>query len=324
MLLTADLHLDDNPENEYRWNVFSSLVDNAPFNGQVAILGDLTDQKNRFSSVLVNRLVSELKNLCECKCEVYILMGNHDAPVNGPPFWNFLNEIKGIHYISEPTYSHRDRLWLPFSKEPDKDWKDVDWTRSRVAFLHQFLDGSVIRGNKISGSNIHLPDGLLYYAGDVHEPQKVDKVLYVGAPHPVDFGDHYHCRLLLLNEDYHIKREVSLSTTKKMSVTISNLSDLEKLTEVQKDDKIRIHYSLGISDISKTPEIESQIQVWAMQKKVNVYLSFDVRSEDSDDSFADTKFLTSMDVLKAFGLHEGIKGETMKTGEDILKDVINK
>ena len=319
MLLTADLHLDDNPDNEYRWKVFESLAEHAPYGGQVAILGDMTNNRNRFSNTLVNRLVTSLKELHTCGCDVYILMGNHDAPVNGPPFWSFLNSITGIHYIHEPTYSHKDRLWLPYSSDPERDWKDVDWTRSRVAFLHQFMDGSIIRGNKMSGQKLALPGNVVYYAGDVHDPQQVGDVLYVGAPHPVDFGDHYACRLLLLHDDYQIRREIVLDPPKKMSITIQSFTDLDQLKGLRDNDKIKVNYILNVSDVSQAPSIEAMIQVWAMTNKVNAHVNFSIPTQLGE--VGDMLYFDSaIDVLIAFASYEKLAGNLLEVGKTILKN----
>ena len=58
-LLVSDLHLTDNPRDEYRWGIFGQ-IDSVIQTYQpscLVILGDLTDKKDNHSSELVNRLL---------------------------------------------------------------------------------------------------------------------------------------------------------------------------------------------------------------------------------------------------------------------------
>ena len=52
-LLTSDLHLTDRPNDAYRWDFLSKWLWGIRFDSLV-ILGDLTEEKDCHSSVLVN------------------------------------------------------------------------------------------------------------------------------------------------------------------------------------------------------------------------------------------------------------------------------
>ena len=91
-LIFTDIHLTDNPREEYRWRVFDDAIVQFLFLKKatdIMILGDLTDRKDNHSASLVNRLVRNVKRLAEL-APVTVLMGNHDYldPIN--PFFGFL------------------------------------------------------------------------------------------------------------------------------------------------------------------------------------------------------------------------------------------
>ena len=94
-LLSADLHLSDRARDSYRFGLFPWLKKQQQKNKVDAtfLLGDLTQEKDRHSSALVNRIVEELLTLTP---PVYVLRGNHDGLNPNSPFFKFLNSISGL------------------------------------------------------------------------------------------------------------------------------------------------------------------------------------------------------------------------------------
>ncbi len=85
MILTADLHLTDQPEDEYRC---ASLMRywNAPgiFKMETYLSwGDLADRKDRHAARLLNRMREQFKRLSSHGMVTHIIMGNHDVPMEG-------------------------------------------------------------------------------------------------------------------------------------------------------------------------------------------------------------------------------------------------
>src|SRR5260221_13512060 len=102
-IATANLHLDDKPQHSYRWGVFDWLAKQKA--GGFLILGDLTDEKDKHSATLVNRMVAGIEKLRD-QGDVYILMGNHDYIDPKYPFFDFLNHMEGVTYLREPSRIH--------------------------------------------------------------------------------------------------------------------------------------------------------------------------------------------------------------------------
>jgi len=197
-LVTSDIHLTDNPAHEYRWE-FLDWLDNLAEKDQVStifILGDLSQDKDNHSSVLVNRIHDRLLKLAE-KRNLCILKGNHDHPDGGVPYWKFLSSIPNLTYVDEGTVVNVDGskfLLLPHTKHPKKDWGDLDFKQYDFVFFHQTLPGSVSSsGQRLTGDDLPLlPEGPIYIAGDIHTPSSI----YVGSPYDTRFGDHIDGRVL--------------------------------------------------------------------------------------------------------------------------------
>src|SRR5262252_4520552 len=122
MLITADLHLGDNPRDAYRLDILSRLRQLARKHNtdHVAILGDLTTEKNYHSSWLVNHIADGIAALA-ADVQVTVLMGNHDYEESDNPFFRFLDSIDGVWFITRPLRK-AGVMWLPHSRNPEKDW----------------------------------------------------------------------------------------------------------------------------------------------------------------------------------------------------------
>lgn len=209
-LITTDLHLTSNPRDAYRWGLFPWLEEQIRKYKikTLLILGDLTDAKDYHDSTLVNQIVFTLKALSDLESieEVVILKGNHDYLKDGHAFFDFLNTFDRIKFVSN-FYSDLTpdlaALYLPHTKTPDQDWKKFDFSMYDLIFMHQTLNGAVAsNGQKMQGelTAAKLVSPLIQiYSGDIHVPQDIGKVRYIGSPYPVHFGDHYEPRCLLLD-----------------------------------------------------------------------------------------------------------------------------
>ena len=135
ILLSADWHLDDQPQNEYRWLVFDqvrSVVSSYQIDA-VFVLGDMVDRRDRFSAAFVNRLLFELRDLAK-HTQIFILRGNHDTTLKLPNYFEFITE-KNIYYISQPTNYGKKALLLPFTPNPREDWKELGLRKFNALFM---------------------------------------------------------------------------------------------------------------------------------------------------------------------------------------------
>lgn len=215
LIATADLHLTANPRDEYRWGVFRLLRELAADarDPRIAILGDLTDAKDRHPARLVNRVVSEIAKLAEV-ARVYVLAGNHDYVERSECFFSFLNHLHNVRFVHTRPRLVRwggHRVLLAPHMPPDaREELAAALQRSNpvsgepepysLVLMHQTVAGSVAsNGARLDG----LPPGLfgghgVVLSGDVHVPQRVGPVEYVGSPYPVRFGDGADYRVVVL------------------------------------------------------------------------------------------------------------------------------
>lgn len=206
-LLTADLHLTAGLDASYRWSFFDWLRKTCE--GEqvktLLILGDLTDHKDNHPAELVNRIVKEL---CSIQVEhIYILRGNHDWLKDGRCFFEFLSELPHIKFITQDTELSMDdgpsALLLPHTRTPGKDWANYGCIGEfhQYVFMHQTYKGArSSNGQALDGDGI--PDifgSAKVYSGDIHVPQIIGPVEYVGSPYHVHFGDTFTGRCVLLD-----------------------------------------------------------------------------------------------------------------------------
>ena len=65
------------------------------------------------------------------------------------------------------------------------------------------------------------------FAGDIHIPQEINSVFYIGSPYPVHFGDHFKGCGVLLQGTKAVR--IFRDTLRKESIKISSLKELQKL-----------------------------------------------------------------------------------------------
>jgi len=216
---TTDLHLTDLKLDDYRFEFIEKHFIDEIRNSKAAvdgvvILGDLTEEKDRHSARLVNRVVNALDAISRL-APTLILMGNHDYHDEGHPFFGFVSHIENLRFIDSVTEGRKlgapfskafgHYLFLPHTRNYKAEWASYiknGWGDYDCIFAHNTFDGADTGyGRKLEGIPAEIFKGHQVIAGDVHNPQKVGPVEYIGAPYTVDFGDDYDPRLLLLKED---------------------------------------------------------------------------------------------------------------------------
>lgn len=246
-ILASDLHLTANPRDEYRWGLFPWLAEElrAERAETLVLLGDLTDQKDLHPAELVNRVVREIDKLRAVVPRIIILMGNHDLLKSGHMFFAFLDTLPGVEVITKPTEDYEGGLtmWLPYSKQPATDWAAFDFSHFNYIMLHQTIKGAIAsNGQKMEGEQ--LPDFTKagkVYSGDIHVPQKIGPVEYVGSPYHVHFGDSFEPRCIAIDRD-HRAFDLHYRTTSRVTLDVRGVGELRRITLVKGDQvKIRVH-----------------------------------------------------------------------------------
>lgn len=276
-LVTADLHLSDNPRDAYRFAFMEALPDLVEEQGarRVLILGDITEEKDRHNARLVNRVVNYVDDLAAL-VSVYFITGNHDYVSADQPFFQFLKRIDRVRWYNEPTPVRLKRLgkclFLPHT--PDlSDWVNLMFDSYDWFFCHQTFKGADVgHGRKITkGTRPPFTPGSKVISGDVHVPQKLGPVTYVGSPYAVDFGDDCDTRLLVLEEGD--VRSVPYKGPQKRSVDVTDVELIRGLesSDVRSGDVLRVRVIMENTDISEWPAIMAEIRSWGNAKGVPVY-----------------------------------------------------
>lgn len=220
LLLTSDLHLTPRPEHAYRLEYLEWIARTVTEEHvhAVVIAGDLVDAKDRHPAWFVNRIVDLLVTIVDQLYTEYddgrlhLLFGNHDGPSKDEPFWNFLRHIPHIHYHTKLTFDHNPRvdatlIFAPFGKEHEliERLKGALSSHMHVAFLHASADNALVEnGTRIANEklpSVFIPsmhrDKVRVFSGDIHVPQQLGDITYIGSPYHTRFGDQFQPRTLI-------------------------------------------------------------------------------------------------------------------------------
>jgi len=341
MLVTTDLHLTDRERDEYRWEIFPWLREHLELGSHKAlvILGDLTDAKDCHSSTLVNRIITNISSVCEMGVEVFILKGNHDYIDPTSPFFDFLNQIEGVTFVVEPArydVEEMEVLMLPHERDPQEAWDDLIWgpildNPPHWIGCHQTFNGarasngfdlqSSISSKYFSG---HGYEGMVL-AGDIHVPQDLGDVTYVGTPYPVNFGDAYEPRVLEVDfyDDELGAEDLNPPTIRKRAVEISSV---EPIPRMQKGDQLKLKVRLLREEFPEWEEIRRSVVEQAEQRGAYVH---SVELVEEEPAKKMTKRATAyrpssspIDTLAAFCEASGLTEGERHAAEDVLRDLV--
>ena len=277
-LTVSDLHFTEGLSDSYKWELFPWMKEQAAIHKvkDFKILGDLFEKKDKHSSEIVNRLVNEIADLAEI-LPVTILKGNHDYLKPDHPFLRFLGKLENVTFIQDPTVID-ENLWLPHTRTPEHDWKDIDFNLYPFVFLHQSLIGSLTSNfyelnHGISPRFFRNYLNTRFYSGDIHVPQTIKLKgtpagwTYIGTPYPVAFGDHYNGRGLIITDEGH--EEINMPTIAKMAVKINHPSEIEEY-DLREGDQVKVEMELDISEIADWPAYKKEVQIWCREQHVSL------------------------------------------------------
>lgn len=310
LIILSDLHLTSNRADEYRWewlDKFKELVrteySDTPV--QLIICGDLTEKKDTHPEVLVTRLTNTIKELSSLFDNVVILSGNHDGIVSDKPFFSFLSLIPKIRFITVPTVEGYV-AYLPHTRTPLEDWKDVPLSKVKYIFMHQTVSTA------IASNNYQLTSQLSYdyfkqftslngvFSGDVHKPQELGIITYVGAPYHIYFGDFYEGRYIVLKNfsgtKFAKKQSVVIPSINKWKLQISNVKELAKF-DIGKNDQVSVEYTIERSEQQDWSHIRDYIRKHISNKEAILSsLVLVVAKHDRSISSEYTKLKTASDI----------------------------
>lgn len=349
-LIISDLHLTDSPDEEYRWGVFDwtqqTLVEQQC--DHLFILGDVFDKKDRHPATIVNRLARILMEIAN-NVPITILQGNHDYLKPEHPFLSFLDHLPNIRWLDQPTeldFGGLHTLWLPHSRNPVEEWtpilkQDVKWD---MVFMHQSVIGCKVSNFyemnngldlKWLEDQVHCP----IVSGDIHVPQIIRSLTYVGTQHPVSFGDDYECRALILtttsNKNVKVKtwelESWPVSGIKRHSLAISSLDELKELKNngiIKEHDHIKIKIVLTSEQLSKWSTLKEIVTNWCEYHKIKL---FDIKlekvllGETEQERVSNPSFIPvhPTQTFQRFLAQSALDEVIADLGQEILNEVLN-
>lgn len=276
-LTTGDLHLSANPRDAYRFvfleKTLPGLVREHMVE-RVIILGDLTEAKDGHGAELTNRLVDGIAALTTGGVVVYILKANHDYLAEDVPFFRFLRHVPRVRWINSPTRLRLRGLgacwFLPHSPRWSDEWAELDLSDTDWFFCHQTFGGANLdHGHKAVGGAppFTRKAGDQVISGDVHVPQQLGAITYVGAPYTIDFGDSYEPRVLLLEGDN--MHSIPVEGPQKRLVVLRNRAD--RYPNVQPGDVVKVRIEPPPGNEVPKAEWRAQVRRWADAAGVQLY-----------------------------------------------------
>lgn len=276
VLLISDLHFTSKPQDEYRWGLFDKLNElmlNRPLN-DIYILGDLTDAKDNHSAALVNRLVDNLTSLAKSVKSVKILRGNHDGINVENPYFEFLKHIPNLEYIKAPL-NWSTELFLPHSRNPEEDWKDIDFT-NRIVYAHVSVDGAVYETGMVSSAPVSadiFKNAILAFSGDIHSPQTIGNLNYVGCPYRVRFNDRFMGGGIILNLDNHKWERIEFNFPHRWTVEVTSVRELEtniNCEGMRAGDQIKVRLHLNQDNMSDWRQIKEDCRMLLVERGIEL------------------------------------------------------
>lgn len=326
-MLIGDLHLTDRAQDAYRFGIFDWIRRQQEKHPTVAtfLAGDITNQKDRHSATLVNKIVGGLLKL---KPPVYIVMGNHDYRDPKNPFFKFLNHIEGIHFVSVPTTLIAEKRISIIPHYRTQDEFDEAVRRSSrpdtAAFLvHQTFEGAIAEsGVRLSGLSASLVESvkppLGIYAGDVHKPQRQGRVIYLGTPYHIRFGDDFTPRILRINQDGQTVNSC-FSAPYKWSLTVCDTDDILNNSQLRESDQVKLTIRITREEAPNWKRIKQEIVNACKELKLEVFgAKVEVQTTQSIRLHLNEKRLGHVQILEQFCSAEKVPDVIKKIGMEIL------
>lgn len=321
-LITSDLHLTDRPKDAYRFGIFKWLVSQqAKWKPKATfILGDLTDKKDKHPAALVRQIVDGLLDLAP---PVFILKGNHDYLDPECPFFDFLNYIEGLRFITQPESPTEGVFMLPHcggQQEFDAACRLIP-SRSGV-MLHQTIDGAVAEyGTRLSGLSASLVSAVQprwVWAGDVHKPQQLGTVSYVGAPYTVRFGDDYDPRVIYVSRTDQ-SRDLYFDCPRKWVLKVGGPEDITANEDLRAGDQVKIEVVLTREELCEWQTCRRQVLQACERAGLEVFgVTLTAPSPASTPSKAVDIGVTPEEMLIAFCKREKVPATVKKAGFTLL------
>jgi len=350
-IVTADLHLSSNPRDSYRHHFVRNILLGIVTRKRpttLIILGDLTDQKDYHSSELVNTIVEYLYAF-SLECPVIVMRGNHDCINPDMPFFGFVKHIPNITWITQPKVMTIAGLgvccFLPHTRNYKRDWEELSFApykrdpNTGFIFAHNTFDGADAgHGRTLRGIPTSVfPKQATVISGDIHIPQTLNQVTYVGAPYTVTFGDSYKPRVLQIGltpeRPYTVSgrkeasREIQMQSipcegAQKRVVDIKNPHKGLAIA-LNKGDMVKARVHLAAEDYARWNEIQAQVRKAIEQQGAiaSIIQPIKVSQTIKLQRKRTAGLQNDLELLETYAKRRGVTTDTLKTGKWIMEQV---
>lgn len=322
MLILSDLHVSANLRDSYR-DAFLRKVPKIAKDleiDQIVIAGDLTEEKDHHGAELVNRVVNHIVAMREVAF-VIGLLGNHDYVAREHPFFAFLGHLDRVDFITSPKAKLLGRtgnvMFLPHTRDYKNDWKGMTFGNKDVVFAHNtFIGADLGNGRKATDGipvDVFAKTQAWIFSGDVHTPQKVGPVTYIGAPYTVDFGDDYEPRMIhYRNGSY---KSIPCDGPQKRLVEMNAKTDIGSI-RLREGDILKVRVTLMQENRPRWQELLDKIHAWA-KKRGYIINSVQPIFTDGKDVAVERSARTPKNdgaVVREFAKQRDVDPKTLKTG----------
>ena len=198
---------------------------------RIFLLGDCFELKDRIPARI---MILFAEAVAKYPCPLTILKGNHDYAEDDYAPVRLLEREGKIKFISAP-YINMEIAFLPYFRKYEtftEEWKKLHETikgdtgfdvNVKLFLFHNTLPGSKFSNNIKAEGEFDLPTfaNIRYLAGDIHLPQKVGPIQYLGSPYQVDFGEEGQDKFVYLYKaDIDLLTSVELKYPKFVSIEL--------------------------------------------------------------------------------------------------------
>jgi DNA repair exonuclease SbcCD nuclease subunit len=292
------------------------------------ILGDITENKDKHSSILVNKIVDSLKRL---RPPVFILRGNHDGNNPDCPFFRFLSSIDGLRFIVKPCFNKEYAIaFIPHCRtqaEFDEACKIIPAKCAGVMLHNTFERAIAESGVQLSGLSASLATfkgAAGVWAGDVHKPQRSGPITYVGSPYHVKFGDRFIPRVLVVSDTG--SQDLHFPAPRKWARVVQDPDDVEALFNdkiLREGDQIKLTCALTREEVVEWPEFRRKLLERCRYFKLEVFgvtLKVLQSAKRNDVKTSERTLLEKAEVFDAYCKQEKIPSAQREAGRIILTE----
>jgi predicted phosphodiesterase len=322
-LITADLHFSLLRVNAYRSKFVDTLLDMlAKYKADhLLILGDLCEQKDEHPAELVNQVVEHIWRLSR-KRKVTLLRGNHDYLSPDSPFFAFVDHIDNVAWINTPTKTWstgHDHVYfyLPHTDDYERDWANLQFDDCDWIFCHQTFDGVVSEsGAELRGIPTRIfPLDAGVISGDIHKPQALGVVTYVGAPYTIRFGDSYMPRVILIDKDKMSSIPCPGPQKRLLECTAGEKLPLTTKPQILKGDIIKVRCKVKQFEPDKWSRFKASVYEWGEKHGFVIHQITPVFARETTvGKRQSTAVPSDQQVMSAYGKKRQVAETVMKTG----------